>query len=616
MRGWFTLYIIDCEAAATLWSGLRALHVLLYSMIRTVSISALLLTICVLAVAPRPIGAQIDTLPAPARADTGVAVRPDSLQPPLTPPKPERVSRLASRLALLNPYQLERTRLGELAGAPEIIPMMLRSVSAIVSRLEPDTRKFGVLAPELHAVNNSALPWSMNDGDMGAGRGMSVLMSGGFYQRWGRVQLVVAPQITSESNSFFELHIPEIERPAIPPDRSEWAFPWYVNGPYSVDMPTRFGDRSRGRLSAGQSSILVRLSKLELGLSNENEWWGPGIGNALVLSNNAPGFPHYFVRTARPIGTRIGDIDARWLVGGLTESSFFDTTTTNNLRSITAGALTLRLRRPRGLTVGVARSVWQTATGWGEVPLRWFELFHPIGWPNRRALNDSTLSPGGRDQLYSLFARWVMPESGFEVYGEWGRTEFPPSLRNFLIAPNHTQAYTLGFQWRRQGWTGSDLWRIQAENTSVEQSATFRDRPLGVWYTSRTVIQGYTNRGQPLGAAVGPGSSGQNLNLDYMRPHSSFGLKAGRTRNNEDVRSLQATDPIYWFKSWCTHDINLYWGARASRQFGVGFAAVDLTLGNRIQPWFQVRSGCPRGDAMVDIRNNTLSITWMPFARR
>jgi hypothetical protein len=219
--------------------------------------------------------------------------------------------------------------------------------------------------------------------------------------------------------------------------------------------------------------------------------------------------------------------------------------------------------------------------------------------------------------MYSLFARWVMPESGFELYGEWGRTEFPPSLRNFLIAPNHTQAYTLGFQWRRPGFTGTDLWRIQGENTSVEQSATFRDRPLGVWYTSRKVIQGYTNRGQPLGASVGPGSSGQNINIDYMRPLWAVGIKAGRMRLNEDVRSIYYTNnsPFY-YKAWCSHDIDLYYGLRASGQARVGFAALDLTFGNRIQPWFQTITGCPSGSNMVDIRNNTVSITIIPFGRR
>ena len=160
-------------------------------------------------------------------------------------------------------------------------------------------------------------------------------------------------------------------------------------------MPTRFGDKSIHRLSAGQSSIVVGIRNVQIGLSNENEWWGPGIGNALVLSNNAPGFPHYFLRTAKPISTRIGDIDARWLVGGLTESGFFDTTSTNNVRSITAGALTLRLRKPDGLTLGVTRSVWMTASGWGQIPFRWLEMFHPIGWPNRVPPSDSLLAPAG-----------------------------------------------------------------------------------------------------------------------------------------------------------------------------------------------------------------------------
>jgi hypothetical protein len=131
------------------------------------------------------------------------------------------------------------------------------------------------------------------------------------------------------------------------------------------------------------------------------------------------------------------------------------------------------------------------------------------------------------------------------------------------------------------------------------------------------VIQGYTNRGQPLGASVGPGSSGQNLNIDYMRPLWSFGLKAGRMRLNEDVRSIWfAGRPDLYYKAWCSHDIDLYYGARASGQGQLGFAALDLTFGNRIMPWFQTITGCPRGSNMVDIRNNTMSITIVPFGRR
>lgn len=513
---------------------------------------------------------------------------------------------------ILGHHGIDRERLAQAAGERDGFPTMLRSLSAILSRTEPD-RRFGVLAPELQIVSNSALPWSVNDGDLWAGRGTNTRTAAGFFARFWSIRIVVAPELSVMPNDSFELRKPIIERPFIPADRSPFSLPWYVVGPYSVDMPTRFGNESMTRVSYGQSSILIGLPKVQLGFANENEWWGPGIGNALVLSNNAPGFPHYFFRTTRPLRTRAGDLDVRWLVGGLTESDHFDTTAANDLRSLSAAAVTLRLKRPAGLTIGAARSVWGTSTSWSDIPLRWMEVFHSTGRPNNLPLSDSLLYPGGRDQVYSLFARWVLPEAGLDVYTEWGRTEFPTSLRDLFVAPNHTQAYTIGFQWRRPGWSGNDFWRVHAENTSVEQGATFRDRPLGVWYTSRRVIQGYTNRGQPLGAAVGPGSSGQNLKVDYMRPNWSFGMEAGRTRYNEDVRSLS---DIQSFKRWCTHDVYLYWGVRSAWWSRLGFAALDATFGNRYNPWFQMQSGCPRGDAMVDIRNNTLSLTLSPFARR
>jgi hypothetical protein len=511
---------------------------------------------------------------------------------------------------LILPYRVEQVRLDELEHGLSRTPMMLRSVSAILSREADRSRWFGIFVPEVQLIRNSALPWSNNDGDLWAGKGSNVHAAAGFFARYRRFQLVVAPEVSSEPNEFFQLVEPGIERFPIPSDRSHWALPWYVNGPYSVDMPTRFGARPIKRLSPGQSSLTMRAGALEAGVSSENNWWGPGIGNALVLSNNAPGFPHYFLRSARPLATRIGDIDFRWIVGGLEESAYFDTTSTNDLRSFSGIAATLTTRWHRGLTFGVARSVYATTDSWGQAAGRFFDVFANTGRPANRPLNDSSLYPGGRDQIFSLFGRLVLPESGVEVYGEWGRTEFPSSFRDLLTAPNHTQAYMFGLQWRRAAFTGNDLWRLQAENTSVEQSPTFRDRPLGVWYTSRRVIQGYTNRGQPLGAAVGPGSSGQNVAVDYMRPLWSVGLKAGRIRYNEDVRSIS---PIFLFKKWCTHDIYLYSGARSTIQLPFGFAALDYTLGNRIQPWFQSRTGCPRGDGMVDIRNNTLSLTFVPF---
>jgi hypothetical protein len=36
---------------------------------------------------------------------------------------------------------------------------------------------------------------------------------------------------------------------------------------------------------------------------------------------------------------------------------------------------------------------------------------------------------------------------------------------------------------------------------------------------------------------------------------------------------------------------------------------------NRLNAWFQSGHGCPRSEAIVDIRNNNLTITFSPLAR-
>ena len=142
-----------------------------------------------------------------------------------------------------------------------------------------------------------------------------------------------------------------------------------------------------------------------------------------------------------------------------------------------------------------------------------------------------------------------------------GRTQLRPSLRDFLIAPNHTQAYTLGLQWRGGNWRDGSF-RVQSEITQLEQSATFRDGPIGSWYTSTRVIQGYTNRGQTLGASIGPGASSQWLAVDYLKPGWRLGAFMGRIRWNQDVHN-NAGLPVY--VGYCSMDVSIYPGVRGAK---------------------------------------------------
>lgn len=513
-------------------------------------------------------------------------------------------------LTLAGGLESDRMRLGHLSGRGNLDGYLVRSPSSLTPPLTGTSRfpRAAVIAPEIYSVENSALPFSINDGPVWAGVGVSTRFLAGFRIESGPLRIIAAPELIIAENRYFQLRDTiRFYAPPIPKDRQGggFVFPWYIR-PYSIDLPLRFGHRRIERLDAGQSTAMLVFRGAAAGISTENEWWGPGIRNALILSNNAPGFPHLFVRTNQPWRTAIGKVEARLLVGGLTESKFFDTLDTNNLRSISAFAVTLRPRFQPDLVLGFSRSVFATSKGWGKIPWRFLDAFAATGRPNNRPLSDSTLTPGGRDQLFSLFGRWVFPEDGFEAYAEWARMEWPLGFKDLLLAPNHTQGYTLGVQWTRPAFTQSGAVRFQGEITTVEQSATFRDRPQGSFYTSRRVIQGYTQRGQPLAAAIGPGASSQWLAADYVQPEWSFGIFAGRIRWNEDIHSTYGF-PLY--QGYCVHDVSVFPGARGSVNHRFAYISADVSFGNRLNAFFQEQSGCPKGNSVLDIRNRTISVT-------
>ncbi len=545
---------------------------------------------------------------APLRASG--AIRLEQVDSARTGASGSPLSRYVEPLTLVNGMAADRMRLDQLRGHSDIGGYVIRSPSTLNPRPASSTWwSARLIAPEYYAANNTALPFSINDGPVWAGVGTSSRLLLGVNLAAGPFRLILAPEIVKAANDYFLIRdTTRFYAPPIGKDRIAGGntFPWYSVGPYSIDLPTRFGDSSVSRLDAGQSTALIGFRGVEGGISNENQWWGPGIRNALVLSNNAPGFPHAFIRTSRPWKNPLGDIEARILVGGLTESRYFDTTATNNVRSISGLAFSLRPAFDRNLVLGATRAVYGTSRGWDVVHHAAFDVLQKTGRPNNRPLADSSLYPGGRDQIFSLFGRWVFPADGFEAYGELSRLEFPISLKDALVASNHTQGYTLGIQYVRQAIRNQGQFRFQGEVTTVEQSATFRDRPQGIYYTSRRVIQGYTQMGQPLGAAIGPGASGQWLGFDYIEPAWSFGINAGRIRWNEDFHSTYGF-PLYL--GYCSHDVSLFPGARGSASSRFGYISADVAFGNRINAFFQEQSGCPKGNSVLDIRNRTITLT-------
>lgn len=504
---------------------------------------------------------------------------------------------------------VDRYRLRSLSDSSIHFPM-LRSTSTLSDDLPGSywRPKVSVVSPRILFVTNSAIPFTRNDGPLWAGRGRSVSAAAGLRVQVGPLRAIIVPEVLRSENRYWELRdTVRFYAPPIPLERQGggFVFPWYMP-PFSIDQPLRMGPRKISTIDAGQSSAFIYVGPVAFGAATENEWWGPGIRNAIVLSNNAGGFPHIAIRTSEPIHTRIGTFDARLITGGISESGFFDTTSTNNLQAISLAGLSYSPPRNPALSIGFARAVYGTVDKWSTVPGRILRSFSNPGRPNNRPPSDSSEYPGGEDQVYSLFARWVSPPDGFESYIEWSRTELPSGLRDIFLAPNHTQGYTLGLQWRKPVAPHARTVRVQAEVTTLEQSATFRDRGIGSYYTSRKVIQGYTHHGQVIGASIGPGASAQWFAIDYLANSWHAGPFLGRTRWNEDMHSVYGW-PSYI--GYCNHDVSVYTGVRSGWRSKYLSASAEMTFGNRINAWFQEQSGCPNGPSRLDIRNRTLSVT-------
>ena len=525
-----------------------------------------------------------DTAPAPA-TDSAVVVPAGSVAQPRWRPKP----------ILLGSEADERVRLDHLIAGRHTGGYLLRTPTHAGEPAAECPRLGAISRPRvsLETSYNGGLPFSMNDGALWAGRGNNGRVRLGTSACQGRVTFHLAPEIVYSENREFDF----IPSPRV--DRSRYASPWHT-APESMDLPLRFGRRAFGGLAVGESSIRVDAGAVEGGLSTESEWWGPGIRNAITLSSNAPGIPRTFLRTKRPLPVPGGRLEAVWNLGVLVESRYFDFDRSNNLRSWNAAALAYTPSFEPGLTVGLARAVYAPLRSFTSLPAAGLDVLRDVGRPNARPADDSVRVPG-RDGFFSVFGRWVMPEDGLEVYGEWSRSQRPGSLRELLVAPQHTQGYTAGLQWARP--LGGGALRVQGEATNLEQSSTYRQERVVSFYKSRPVLQGYTHHGKVIGAAIGPGASSQWMAVDFFAPRWRAGLYGGRIRWENDTHYAVRIVPTQW-----GHDVSLFGGVRLSAEVAGFSAAADLGSQMRYNYLFQYLDAPPHLQA-IDVRNRTLRLT-------
>jgi hypothetical protein len=486
----------------------------------------------------------------------------------------------------------DRARIAELSGdttrhrLPELVLWRRAAATSIA-----------IVRPTVDLTWNSALPYSMNDGALWAGRGVNVGLTGGISVsqrvRDATIRVAIAPSLLFSQNRPFQT-FPSTA------GGSSYANPFHDNTQAPLDLPHRFGDRYLLRVDPGASSISMRWPFVVAGVTTENERWGPGIRNALILSENAPGIPRAFVRTAQPVRTRYGFVEARLMSGALTNSLYSRSDTIH--RSISGALVELRPAFDTTLTLGLSRVVYAPVTpGEGPVLAAMASALNVLmRWENLDGVGVQR-----SDQISAIFARWIVPAARLEVYGEFARMDLPRTPGELLVAPHHTSGWTVGGQWLQPQSRGHWL-RAQAELTYLEQTRAFPDRVSPDFYSGMASSQGYTNRGQVIGAAIGPGASSQWLAVDWVASRWQAGGFAGRIRWDNDALYRQVSPTFF------DHDVSLLGGVRGSWSTGLSDFSTELTWATRYNYLFQNGTVRPGGYRTVDVRNVTVRLRATP----
>ena len=351
--------------------------------------------------------------------------------------------------------------------------------------------------PEFFFTYNSAQPDGFNDGAMWQGKGFNGRFRAGFSFNSEYFSILYYPEIWFSQNLPFSYLIPGVYQP-------DSDFGYFQS---NLDYPQRMGDLPFLKYSWGQTDIRFNYKAFTLGISTENIWLGPAEQNALILSNNSDGFPHLDIGFNKT-DTVLGELEARLWWGILSESEYYNSDSSDDYRLYSGLVAAYSPVFIPGLTLG---ATWVVNSPGGEFGASYF-------FPRTLLLLGLAEYVGNDDldQKISLTGEWTFPSVGFSAYFEWAREDFSPNAYYIVLAPEHSSFFTIGFKKSLP----INEFRGFMLNGEVSELLQSRDYEIdlgsgGSYYTHHVVVHGYTNDGQILGAAVGPGSDTQYMGITY-----------------------------------------------------------------------------------------------------
>jgi hypothetical protein len=375
----------------------------------------------------------------------------------------------------------------------------------------------GIYEPVITQTFNSALPHGGNNGAAWYGRGLNSELRAGFYLTSDYLTITFRPHLAWQQNRGFD------EPRFI--QRNSSGEPTYQGIVTNIDNPFRFGPDPYSTFDWGDSSIRLHYRSFEAGASTESLWWGPGIRNALVMSNNAPGIKQLFAGTRYPLKLplNIGKIEFRFVAGWPDDSDYYASQTPQ--RFMSALHVIYSPSFLPGLHVGANRLTHMYVP---EDGLTAAEIFTSQPFAERQL---GTNNPD-ENEMASIFFRWVFPRASAEIYGSYFREDSFYDSRDLYLQIDHDRAYTIGFQ-KLVHMNRIDFIRVNLELSNLVPNRVQEVRPQTYYYRHSRIRQGHTNRGHVLGAEIGPGSGSQYLGVDGFFKKGMLGIFFQRVEDND-----------------------------------------------------------------------------------
>ena len=405
------------------------------------------------------------------------------------------------------------------------------------------TEAFELPDPMIRTSLNSAHPRGFNDGAVWKGKGITTEIHAGIAGRFGVFSYTLYPVVYYSQNLEPEIFPPSLRNGI---SQYNYQFTARLGG---IDWVQRYGSSSFAAFHPGQSELKLQIDKFITSVSTQNYSVGPSVFNPIILSRQAGGFPHLRIGST-PFDIKIKDVylgktELNFVAGFLQESDYFDENDENDQSYFNALFFTYSPPFFENLTLGFNKALYKQTNRFSAQDL--ISVIHIL----------DTVGPNDQfDQLASATMEWKFPEVGFRAYMEFAYNDFGGFFK--WIEPEHSRAYTIGFEKESTMKNGDEI-HITYEHTNLSRNHTFLWRAEPTYYIHSVNRQGYTNRGQLLGAGIGPGSNSDILKIDYTHKKSVIGFFGSRIEYNKDYLVVNIGQG--------THDIEYGWGGHITHNF-------------------------------------------------